>query len=59
MYAEGANGSFSIYGNGYTTNITYAVVSTMLYDNVVDIRLTGYPTQNTTACAIPENGSLY
>jgi hypothetical protein len=59
VYAGGSNGGYSPYGNGYITNISYAVVSTMLYDNVVDIRLTGFPTQNTTSVAVTENGSLY
>jgi alpha-tubulin suppressor-like RCC1 family protein len=59
VYAGGSNG-VSAYGNGYINNLSYAVVSTMLYDNVVDIRLTGYADrQNNTATAVTENGSLY
>jgi alpha-tubulin suppressor-like RCC1 family protein len=63
VYAGGSggyNGTSSLYGNGYTNNITYAIVSTMLYDNVVDISSIAYPNgQNSMSVISTENGSLY
>jgi alpha-tubulin suppressor-like RCC1 family protein len=64
VYACGYNDANSYYGTNYSTTSTYAVVSTMLVDNIVDLRSAacsnaGTNSSTTTVTALTESGNLY